>query len=73
MEISAACHPPPGGSNALKPVKWGEIPAAQLNPAKAGREVEIGDGTRHPTSSLDKGGHWSKWGAFEVESGSKTG
>lgn len=25
--ISAACHPPPGGADPLKPVMWGEIPS----------------------------------------------
>lgn len=28
--ISAACHPPPGGADALKAVMWGEIPTSKV-------------------------------------------
>lgn len=31
ITISSACHPPPGGNDALKPVMWGEIPQEQLD------------------------------------------
>lgn len=30
--ISAACHPPPGGGDPLKPVMWGEIPMSKAIP-----------------------------------------
>lgn len=63
--ISAACHPPPGGNDPLKPIKWGEIPEQPARPdSRTGsREAESGEeeiGLRsspslRPESSLDIG------------------
>lgn len=63
--ISAACHPPPGGGDPLKPIKWGEIPeqAARLDPRTSSGEVETGEeeialrslSSLRPESSLDIG------------------
>lgn len=63
--ISAACHPPPGGGDALKPIKWGEIPEQPARPDSrtSSGEVETGEeeialrslSSLRPESSLDIG------------------
>lgn len=59
MTISAACHPPPGDDHALKPVMWGEIPAAQLDLAKTSSEADDGEETLRSASNLDTRDHGS--------------
>lgn len=54
IAISAACHPPPGGNDALKPVMWGEIPKEQLDPEAVSEEEPL-----RSTSSLGTGNHAS--------------
>lgn len=43
--ISAACHPPPGGGDPLKPIKWGEIPEQPARPDSrtSSGEAETGE------------------------------
>lgn len=63
--ISAACHPPPGGGDPLKPIKWGEIPEqpARSDSRTSSGEAETGEeeialpslSSLRPESSLDIG------------------
>lgn len=59
MAISAACHPPPGDDHALKPIMWGEIPAAQLDHAKTNREIDCEEERLRSVSNLDMRDHGS--------------
>lgn len=54
--ISAACHPPPGGSDPLKPVMWGEIPMSKAVPTDSGTcsgQEHNGETTEYTVSGLD--------------------
>ena len=48
--ISAACHPPPGGADPLKPVMWGEIP---ISKDTGSSQEHSGESTDYTVSRLD--------------------
>jgi len=53
--ISAACHPPPGGGDALKPVMWGEVskPPVKNKHMKISSQEDDGEATDHTLSWLN--------------------
>lgn len=54
--ISAACHPPPGGGDPLKPVMWGEIPMSKATHTDTGTgsvQEHNGETTECTVSGLD--------------------
>ncbi|ODM24070.1 hypothetical protein SI65_01660 [Aspergillus cristatus] len=53
--ISAACHPPPGGGDALKPVMWGEVlkPLVNNNHTEISSQEDDGEVTDHTVSRFN--------------------